>query len=563
MDALTEDLLIQTTTGKLQGVLEEDTIAFHKVPYAQPPVGPLRFRAPRPTTWTNIRHATKAGPGSYQPSSSNKEALQELVQQLGPRVRGEYPLPPGSAQSYDHPESSEDCLYLEIWLPKGNLKNLSTFVYYHGGANMISSGGMHLERPTKLCAQHSIIVVRPSYHLGALGWVHFGLISDEFPEAINLGVQDQIAALRWIHDNVRCFGGDPGRITVGGESCGATAVSHLLTYPPTQPIIRRAIMQSLSPYNNWCTQDKPEAATVAKMYMDLLEIDDPAELHTIHPLKLIAAHQVLVRLFPPDYAMAWRPLGAVVDGNFVPEHPSHYLSTKPYPRPDFELILGTAKDEWTLYRGQTETARRGTEVDAIAAISRVFGRGSKYVFERFQELYPGRSPGQLYCDIMGTVMFQFPTMAVARNMAEHGTPVYFFQFSYDSPGLDGTLRALHTGDMLFQWGNCSQGEINSWVAWRGLKPEDVEPTANVIGELYAKFIRYGNPGPRWTRFDGEENAVLWFGKEVETRQDIFTGKWEIFNDVGIYDVQGLGERLTRSQFDALSRVSIADVRPVS
>ncbi|KAF3400161.1 Para-nitrobenzyl esterase [Penicillium rolfsii] len=555
-----DNLTVHTKAGSLKGVPEEGTIAFHRVPYAQPPVGPLRFKAPRPMSWEGIRQTQHVGPGSYQMSSSNQEQLQKLAQSIGPNAPGEYPMPPGSLPPYDHPDSSEDCLYLEIWVPKGKRENMTTFVYYHGGANMMSSGGNRMERPTKFCAENNMIVVRPTYRLGALGWVHFGLISDQLPEAVNLGLQDQILALQWIHDNIEFFGGDRDNLTIGGESCGATATAHLLTYPPTQPLIRRAIMQSLSPYNNWCTQDKPDAVTVAKMYLELLEINDPAELQTIDPIKLLATHQVLVRLFPPDWAMAWRPLGAVVDGNFVPDHPTQYLGRERYPHPHFELLLGTAKDEWTLYRGQTKTARQGSIADAAAAISRVFGPDSEDVMRKFQTLYPDRTPGHLYCDVMGMVMFQYATLDIARNMTKHGVPVYLFQFSYDSPGVDGSLRALHTGDMLFQWGNHSQEEIDTWPAWHGLVPDDVRSQSKEFRELYASFIRYGNPGTKWKRFDDSEHAALWFGKHIGTQKDLFQRKEEIFWEAGIHSQNDLEARLTKSLRDALTETNMADIK---
>lgn len=556
-----DDLIVHTKAGSLKGVPEEGTVAFHRVPYAQPPVGTLRFKAPRPTSWDGVRDVENVGPGSYQMSSSNQKQLQALIRQIGPRAPGEYPIPPGSLPAYDHPDSSEDCLYLEIWVPKGKREKMTTFVYYHGGANMMSSGGNRMERPTKFCTENNMIVIRPTYRLGALGWVHFGLISDQFAEAVNLGVQDQILALQWIHDNIGFFGGDPDNLTIGGESCGATATAHLLTYPPTQPLIRRAIMQSLSPYNNWCTQEKPDAVTVAKLYLELLEIDNPAELQTINPQKLLATHQVLVRLFPRDWAMAWRPLGAVVDGKFVPDHPTQYLAREPYPNPQFELLLGTAKDEWTLYRGQTQTARRGTFAEATAAISRVFGQASEEVMRKFQALYPDHTAGHLYCDVMGMVMFQYATLDIARNMTKHGVPVYLFQFSYDSPGVHGSLRALHTGDMLFQWGNHSQEEIDTWPAWRGLTPGDVESQSQEFRELYANFIRHGNPGREWKRFDGSEHAALWFGKHLETKKDLFQRKEEIFWESGIRSQKDLEARLSKSLHGALLQTSISDIKP--
>ena len=320
-------------------------------------------------------------------------------------------------------------------------------------------------------------------------------------------------------------------------------------------------MQSLSPSNNWCTQDKPDAVVVAKMYLELLEINDAAELQTMDLGKLLATHQALVRLFPLDWAMAWRPLGAVVDERFVPGHPTQYLARKPFPNPHFELLLGTAKDEWTLYRGQTKIARQGTFAEAAAAISRVFGQDSEEVMREFQVLYPDRTPGHLYCDVMGMVMFQYATLDIAHSMAKHGVPVYLFQFSYDSPGVGGSLRALHTGDMLFQWGNHSQNEIDTWPAWRGLAPDDVKYQSQEFRQLYGNFIRHGNPGAKWKWFDNTENAALWFGKHLESRDNIFQRKEEIFRENRILSQNDLEARLSKSLHDALRQTIISDIKP--
>ncbi|KAF3399909.1 Para-nitrobenzyl esterase [Penicillium rolfsii] len=114
------------------------------------------------------------------------------------------------------------------FLMSGKYFTLSTVIqktirrYIDNTFAMMSSGGNRMERPTKFCAENNMIVVRPTYRLGALGWVHFGLISDQLPEAVNLGLQDQILALQWIHDNIEFFGGDRDNLTIGGESCGAT-----------------------------------------------------------------------------------------------------------------------------------------------------------------------------------------------------------------------------------------------------------------------------------------------------------------------------------------------------
>jgi para-nitrobenzyl esterase len=132
--------------------------------------------------------------------------VQALGRELDPGIQGQ-PVYPAAAKIYDPPVISEDCLYLNIWVPTGaQVTMLPVYLYYHGGANMVNAGSFELESGKLLAKEEKVIVVRPNYRLGALGWVHFGLISEELSDAINLGLQDQIAALRWVSENIGSFG---------------------------------------------------------------------------------------------------------------------------------------------------------------------------------------------------------------------------------------------------------------------------------------------------------------------------------------------------------------------
>src|SRR5882762_9815653 len=187
--------------------------------------------------------------------------------------------------------------------------------------------------------------------MGAVGWVHFGLINDELADAVNLGFQDQVAALEWVHANIGRFGGDPDNITVAGESAGATAVSQILTNPRARRLVRRAIMQSLSPFNNWCTQPRPDAEAVAHMYWRLLGANTADDIRN---------------------ADIHRPLAAVVDQRWIPELPAKYLSTQTGDLAEIDIVIGFAKDEWQFFRGHSETARDGTRDEVLAVLRQVF-----------------------------------------------------------------------------------------------------------------------------------------------------------------------------------------------
>jgi para-nitrobenzyl esterase len=543
-------LRVETEDGVLVGGVEEGVRVFRGVPYAQPPTGARRFGSPVPNEpWAGVREATRSGPASVQINQANTSRVMEIVRKIDPGVPGVMAWPDYTPKTYSQPHVDEDCLYLDIWVPEeGGEKPLPVYLYYHGGANVVSSGSFWLERGARLAREERVIVVRPNYRLGALGWVHFGLISDELPDAVNLGLQDQIAALRWVHRNIATFGGDPANITIGGESCGATAVSHLLCYPDTRPLIRRAVIQSLSPFNLWCTQRREEATEVAFQYLQLLEISDPAELRRLEPEYFLAVHNVLTRLFPADRNMAWRPMGAVVDGDLVPQVPAIYLSTARFPRVDFELMIGVAKDEWQFFRGHSETARRGSEPAVVDVFAQAFGRErARQLYNAYRTIYPDHTePGHILDDVMSFEFFKFSSLLIADRLARQGVPVHLFQFSYDLPGIGGYLRAAHTGDMPFIWRNLDEADLRQWPSFDGADRSELEHIAVDFGRLYGAFLRDGDPGTAWPAFNPDGRTVLWVGHTVEPRPGLLDTELKAFKEAGVGDVAALEAKLVRN-----------------
>lgn len=534
---------VVTAQGSLQGTWEEGVRVFRGVPFAAAPVGPLRFRAPQPASaWEGVRSAVAHGPASYQVNDINEEAVGRLITELDPGAPGIMAWPPYANATYRHDHVDEDCLYLDIWVPETSAEpsGLPVYVYYHGGANAVSSGSFTLERGANLARSQQVIVVRPNYRLGALGWVHFGLISDALSEAVNLGLQDQVAALRWVNENIPAFGGDPGRITIGGESAGGTAVSHLLTLAEARGLFQRAVIQSLSPFNPWCTQQRPEAETVARLHLELLGLDDPAELAEIEPDRLLAVGNILARWLPPDAAVAWRPLGGVVDGNWIPKAPAQHLAEDPLDLDGVEVVIGFAKDEWLFFRGHSDTVRHGTRDDVLAVLTQVFGDHAPGVYRRYQQLYPDHTePGRILSDVMSFAFFKFSSLRIAQNMAAQNVPVRTFQFSYDLPGLDGALHAVHTGDIPFLFGNHTEPDLAWWPAFDGIDRDELARVSTGAMNLYGAIIRGEDPGPVWPHFEPGNDTVLWLGREIEPRRGLLRGDLDTFTTHGVTDVTAL------------------------
>jgi len=541
--------IAETRSGRFEGVAEDGAIAFHGVPFARPPIGERRFRAPQQLPDSSeLRRAQSSGPASYQVNPRNQTNVQELLVALGDHFPGVKNSPPFSSTTYFQAEVSEDCLYLDIWVPRPpTSEKLPVFVYYHGGANAGSSGSMLLERGGNLARQENVIVVRPSYRLGALGWVHFGLVSSELSEAINLGVQDQMAALNWISENIAAFGGDPQNITIGGESAGATAVSHLLLNAQSRPLFRRAILQSLSPFNQWSTQQKSEAMSVIELYMLLLKSDSYEQLLKTDPDHFLAVNLALGRYFDADTNCAWRPLGAVVEGQVVPHQPAVHLAEAPLPADGLEVMIGFAKDEWQFFRGHTGTNQTGRRRNVENVMSQVVGpERAVTLYDEFSKLHPNHSPGDLLGDMMSCEFFKFSSLQIAENLARAGISTHVFEFAFELPGQGGRLRAFHTGDMPFIWRNFAAEDLKRWPAFEGLSPADISATSETFGRYYGAFIRGEPIGQAWPSFDTERESILWLGKEIYAVDHLLTAEIQAFRDGGISTVRELETQLVKN-----------------
>ena len=230
--------VVRTREGLIQGIGEGRVRLWRGIPYAQPPVGELRWRAPRPMTpWQGIRQATQYGPASWQ----NKDYCTEM----GGGDPGAF---------------SEDCLYLNVWAPSDMAAPRPVMVWLHGGGFTLGAGGLPTYEGAAL-VERGVVLVTLNYRLGHLGFFAHPALDGEDPRGPvhNFGLLDQIAALEWIRDNIAGFGGDPERITVFGESAGGRSVLSLLASPLAKGLFHRAIVQS-----GYTLPDVPRAAALEK-----------------------------------------------------------------------------------------------------------------------------------------------------------------------------------------------------------------------------------------------------------------------------------------------------------
>src|SRR5690625_46310 len=280
--------VVDTEYGQVIGRRIDGVSVWKGIHYAKAPVGRLRFRPPQPPEpWAGIHDATMSGPVAIQP-------IKEIMTFL----------------DNEHARMSEDCLNLNIWSPEAYEKRRPVMVWIHGGAFMRGSGSSGTYDGTSVSANGDVVVVTFNYRLGVMGFLHLDDINDEYTSSGNCGILDQVAALKWVKENIDSFGGDPNRITVFGESAGAISIGTLLAIQIGRGLFNQAILQSGAARN---VLKSETAARVAKKVLGNLGMDskDLSALEEIPADKILKAAEHI----PP---MA---LGPVIDGLVIPEHP--------------------------------------------------------------------------------------------------------------------------------------------------------------------------------------------------------------------------------------------------
>ncbi|MER7847857.1 carboxylesterase family protein [Kitasatospora sp. NPDC096077] len=484
---LTERPVVTTESGRVRGTVRDGVAAFRGVPYAASPVGERRFAAPAPPpAWPEPREAAAPGPAVPQ-RPSRLEAV------MGPRT----------------PDWNEDgSLTLNVWTPRLSIADASpralpVLLWFHGGGFTSGSGGWDWYDGGRLAAAGEIVVVTANYRLGPLGYLHLPEHGIE-----NLGVQDQAAALAWVRRNIASFGGDPGRLTVGGQSAGAFSALHLALSPVTGPQISRLITQS-GPFG-LAPQDPGEAADHTRRYLDLLGLtgrrDLPAALRALPVDHLLAGYDRLSQ----DLSRAGNvapPMYPVLGGSGMPTTWQQALADG---RLDGkELLTGTTRNEMTAFfafdpRIRTITADRAR---AIAAGQLADGAAR---FDRIAARRPDAAPSEVLTELSTELLFGDGTLAIADHHAAAGNPVYVYRFDYAPADDPARLGAAHCVELPFFF-----DALDAYPASPMLGIPDDAPTAaaRALGRAFshaaATFTATGRPAvPDWHPYAPADPATV-------------------------------------------------------
>ncbi|HUI25954.1 MAG TPA: carboxylesterase/lipase family protein [Candidatus Kryptonia bacterium] len=476
--------VIETSYGKLAGSERDGVRCFRGIPFAQPPIGTLRFRPPqRLQPWAGVRDAGAFGCSALQNPSM-----------LGP-------------VAFDIGQTDEDCLHLNVWAPTGDGGGRPVLVWIHGGAFVLGSGSQKLYDGATLARRGDVVVVTINYRLGSFGFLNLrDLCGDALP-AGNQGLLDQIAALEWVRDEIAAFGGNPANVTIFGESAGSISVATLLATPRAKGLFRRAILQSGSA--NFVAS-REQSARVADAFLHELDLTpaDAAKLRALPAQPLLdAQQQVSLRLQSKLRGLAFAP---TVDGEVLPRSP--FEAIRDGFAQDVTVLVGSNLDEMKLFGLMDSEARSLDD----AALLRRCERNSPGHGERIVETYrraraereASAEPPELWFAIESDRTFRYPAMHLAELQRAHQPNTYAYLFTWPSPFMEGLLGACHALELPFVFGTFSDPMMSRFAG----SGRAADRLSELMQEAWLTFAHNGKPSHDglgdWPAYDAARRATM-------------------------------------------------------
>lgn len=475
--------IVRVHQGELRGTTDHGVPAYLGVPYAAAPFGDLRMQPPAPApAWDGPRDATSYGPtvpkGDYPPQY--QPLLPEVV------IAG------------------EDCLNLNVWTPDPATSGLPVFVWIHGGSFMNGSGSVAAYRGSSF-ARDGVVCVTINYRLQAEGFLHTE------DGTSNIGLLDQIAALQWVQDNIAAFGGDPAKVTVGGESAGAMSVTSLLSMPQTRGLFRAAITQSGAGAH---TMSPAIATKVTSLLAEQLGVEPTrAAIANLPPEQVYKAAEALTNEVQTasdpikwgELALSLLPFMPTVDGTVLAQAPLQSLAAGN--GSDVALLTGTNAEESRLFLVAPGLINLIDEPTARLGAS-AYGVDVAAAWDAYSE--PDSSPGDTLAAIVTDWFFAVPAVRVAE--ARGAAPTWMYRFDYRSQVFDGLLGAAHAVEIPFVFDTLDTADSAALAG-----AEAPQSLADTMHAAWVTFIRDRDPG--WPPYVQTTRSTRVFGGDSEIVED--------------------------------------------
>lgn len=498
---------IETTLGKVQGRRREGVCVFKGIPYGASTAGSGRFRPPRPAEpWSGSLPAFVDPPEAPQrdPDAIAEAASPNPFASLDPN----WPVLP----------ESEDCLKLDVWTPAADHRRRPVMMYFHGGGFAVGSAAGDWQSGVGLSRLGDVVFVSPNHRLNALGHLFLDRMDSDFAGAGNAGLLDLVLALQWVRDNIGRFGGDPGNVTLIGQSGGGQKISMLLAMPQAAGLFHKAIIMS-GPAPKALEPDYAE--DMAARLLGKLGIARNA-LPRLQALPLRRIMEAYFAVFRETGGFGvlgiLQGFAPVVDGTILPRHP--FFGSAPRTTASVPLIIGTTRTEMTLNTLVARpTAWMMDEQGLHAGVSPLFGRATDRVIRAYRTDHPRASAWELY----GLITADWPTRLYSIWIAEakarlEQAPVFMYRTDWQTPVAGGKLISPHAIDLAMA---LEDARYTSTFDGGGAP---VEWLSHQISTAWLAFARHGDPNsallPAWPRYGPQSGrATMLFNKECRVAND--------------------------------------------
>jgi para-nitrobenzyl esterase len=501
--------IVETAAGKVRGYSVNGTYAFKGIPFGAPTGGALRFQRPaKPVPWSGIRSCLHYGHicpnGNYWSDPQDNAPHSDEDAYLLYRT---YWTPAG-----------EDCLRLNVWTPglAASTRKRPVMVYMHGGGFSGGSGHDLLAYDGEnLARRNDVVVVTHNHRLNVFGYLNLAEIGGErFASSGNVGMLDLVAALEWVRDNISNFGGDPGNVTIFGQSGGGGKVSALMAMPEAKGLFQRAVIQSW-PFSRFPLP--PESGSLAAAVLAELNLgkSQVAQICDVPIGRLIDASQAALRRgASPAGDGRWIGWGPTVDGKVLPTDPVDPAA--PPISPQVPLLVGTDLNEFVsgVDNPEVETL---TEVQLADRARQRWGTAGKDIVEAYRREYSKATPFQLWAAISAASIRQSTITHVERRAALGAAPAYQYIFSWPTPVLEGRPSTFHACEIAFVFDN-----IDRCVRQTGGAPAALALSTQV-SRAWTNFARHGSPDhaglPHWPAYEAVRRSTMFFDSPCFVKSD--------------------------------------------
>jgi para-nitrobenzyl esterase len=486
--------VVATRSGQVRGLMLGEVHAFRGIPYGGPTGGANRFLPARPPElWSGVRDTLEFGNYAPQSNRPRGEKQREFFRVLG---------------SPSHLRADEDCLYLNVWTRNlggadGDGGKRPVMVWLHGGGYDQGAGGSIGYDGAALARHHDAVVVSVNHRLNVLGYLFLGDVGGpDFADSANVGQLDLVAALRWVHDNIAGFGGDPERVMIFGQSGGGGKVCNLLAMPDAKGLFHAAVIQSGSSLRSIERAAASEDATKVMKALGL-EPGKGRELQQV-PFEALmkAAEDARLRL------------GPVVDGKVLPAHPFDPAASPL--SADVPVMVGYTRTERTVYQIDSPTYGQLDEAGLLGGVERSLGAAAPDVIAAYRKRYQRASPFDLSTFIGNDVAAMSSIRLAERRNALGGASTYMYVFSWETPVMG--LRAPHTLEIPFVFHH-----IEDCQSMVGTVTPQMKRLEEQTARAWVRFAKQGDPNhsglPKWSAYTAENRAVMFFDSPCRTEID--------------------------------------------